>query len=73
MLSHSQQLKVRSVLPYQWRLGNRNKRGLTLDLKSPGKQPVLENLVKWADVSIVNAPHPARKRLKPEYGDAVRA
>jgi formyl-CoA transferase len=50
-------------------LANRNKRGMTLDLKSPSAQPVLERLVKWADVLIVNTPHPARKKLKLEYDD----
>src|SRR6202008_2044108 len=57
---------------YPWHLANRNKRGLTLDLKSPGAPQVLEKLVKWADVLIVNTPHPARKRLKLEYDDVVR-
>jgi crotonobetainyl-CoA:carnitine CoA-transferase CaiB-like acyl-CoA transferase len=47
--------------PYQWHLANRNKRGITLDLKAPSARPVLERLVKWADVLIVNTPHPARK------------
>ncbi len=56
---------------YPWHLDNRNKRGLALDLKSPGAQQVLERLVKWADVLIVNTPHPARKRLKLEYDDVV--
>src|SRR5712672_1713030 len=56
---------------YQWHLNNRNKRGLALDLKSPGAQPVLERLVKWADVLIVNTPHPARKRLKLEFDDVA--
>src|SRR5205814_9074572 len=28
--------------PYPWYLANRNKRGITLDLKSPSVQPVLE-------------------------------
>src|SRR5262245_4680271 len=55
--------------PYQFHLNNRNKRGMTLDLKSPSAQPVLERLVKWADVFIVNTPHPARKKLKLEYDD----
>jgi formyl-CoA transferase len=32
----------------------------------------LERLVKWADVLIVNTPHPARKRLKLEYDDVAR-
>ena len=57
--------------PYQWHLANRNKRGLALDLKSPDAPRVLERLVKWADVLIVNTPHPARKRLKLEYDDVV--
>src|SRR5260221_1100815 len=57
---------------YPWHLANRNKRGMTLDLKSPRAQPVLEQLVKWADVLIVNTPHPARKRLKLEYEDVVQ-
>ncbi len=55
--------------PYPWHLANRNKRGITLDLKSPSARPVVERLVKWADVLIVNTPHPARKRLKLEYDD----
>jgi formyl-CoA transferase len=33
---------------------------------------VLEKLVKWADVLIVNTPHPARKKLKLEYDDVVQ-
>ncbi|HUN95404.1 MAG TPA: CoA transferase [Bradyrhizobium sp.] len=56
---------------YPWHLANRNKRGMTLDLKSPSAPQVLERLVKWADVLIVNTPHPARKRLKLEYDDVV--
>src|ERR1700746_476911 len=57
---------------YPWHLANRNKRGITLDLKSPSSQQVLEKLVKWADVFIVNTPHPARKRLKLEYDDVAQ-
>ena len=57
---------------YPWHLANRNKRGITLDLKSPSAQQVLEKLVKWADVFIVNTPHPARKKLKLEYDDVVQ-
>jgi crotonobetainyl-CoA:carnitine CoA-transferase CaiB-like acyl-CoA transferase len=57
---------------YPWHLANRNKRGLTLDLKSPKALQVLERLVKWADVLIVNTPHPARKRLKLEYDDVLQ-
>jgi crotonobetainyl-CoA:carnitine CoA-transferase CaiB-like acyl-CoA transferase len=57
---------------YPFHLANRNKRGIALNLKSPGAQPVLERLVKWADVFVVNTPHPARKKLKLEYEDVVR-
>src|SRR5258705_5822288 len=57
---------------YPWHLANRNKRGIALDLKSPSAQQVLEKLVKWADVLVVNTPHPARARLKLEYQDVVR-
>ncbi|MEA3133311.1 MAG: hypothetical protein QOG17_1157 [Gammaproteobacteria bacterium] len=58
--------------PYQWHLANRNKRGITLDLKNPGSRQVLEKLVKWADVLIVNTPHPARKKLQLEYDDVAQ-
>src|SRR6201996_1699366 len=54
---------------YPWHLANRNKRSIALDLKSTSAAQVLEKLVKWADVLIVNTPHPARKKLKLEYDD----
>jgi formyl-CoA transferase len=57
--------------PYPWHLANRNKRGVALDLKSPSAHAVLEKLVKWADVLIVNTPHPARARLKLNYEDVL--
>src|SRR4051794_21991570 len=57
---------------YPWHLANRNKRGMTLDLKSPTAQQVLKKLVEWADVLIVNTPHPARKRLGLEYDDVAQ-
>src|SRR4051794_36993958 len=57
---------------YPWHLANRNKRGMTLDLKSPASRQVLKKLVEWADVLIVNTPHPARKRLGLEYDDVAQ-
>jgi crotonobetainyl-CoA:carnitine CoA-transferase CaiB-like acyl-CoA transferase len=57
---------------YPWHLANRNKRGITLNLKSPSASPVLEKLVKWADVLIVNTPHPARKKLRLEFDDIAQ-
>jgi crotonobetainyl-CoA:carnitine CoA-transferase CaiB-like acyl-CoA transferase len=57
---------------YPWHLANRNKRGISLDLKSPSAPLVLRRLVEWADVLIVNTPHPARKRLNLEYDDVAK-
>ena len=61
-----------SDVPYPFQLANRNKRSLTLDLKSPDAGIILERLVKWADVFIVNTPQPARKKLKLTYEDVVQ-
>jgi crotonobetainyl-CoA:carnitine CoA-transferase CaiB-like acyl-CoA transferase len=69
---HQMPPQPRAKEAYQWHLANRNKRGMTLDLKSPDAHQVLERLVKWADVLIVNTPHPARKRLKLEYDDVAQ-
>jgi crotonobetainyl-CoA:carnitine CoA-transferase CaiB-like acyl-CoA transferase len=57
---------------YPWHLANRNKRGIALDMKTSDAHQVLERLVKWADVLIVNTPHPARKRLRLEYDDVMQ-
>src|SRR5437868_13492893 len=48
---------------YEWHLNSRNKRVITLDLKSPDARNVLERLVRWADMLIVNTTHPAREKL----------
>src|ERR1700742_4520002 len=61
-----------SEVPYTFQLSNRNKRGVALNLKAASAQLVLERLAKWADVFIVNTPHPARKKLKLEYEDVAR-
>src|SRR6266700_591444 len=57
---------------YPWHLNNRNKRGLALDLKSPEARGVLRRLVEWADVLIVNTPHPAREKLQLAYDDVAQ-
>src|ERR1700751_809787 len=61
-----------SAEPYPFELANRNKRGVALNLKAASAQQVLERLAKWADVFIVNTPHPARKKLKLEYDDVAQ-
>ena len=62
--------KRKTPIPFTW--PTVTSRGVTLDLKSPSAAKVLERLVKWADVLIVNTPHPARKRLNLEYEDVAR-
>src|SRR6202162_4413527 len=57
---------------YQWHLNNRNKRGIAVNLKSPGAAKILRRLVEWADVLIVNTPHTARKKLGLEYEDVAQ-
>jgi formyl-CoA transferase len=71
-IGHKIPPQPQSKEPYPWHLANRNKRGITLDLKNPSSRQVLEKLVKWADVLIVNTPHPARKKLQLEYDDVVQ-
>jgi crotonobetainyl-CoA:carnitine CoA-transferase CaiB-like acyl-CoA transferase len=56
---------------YAWHLDNRNKRGLAVDLKSAQSREILERLVKWADVLVVNFPQSVRKRLKLTYDDVA--
>src|ERR1700743_2784329 len=58
--------------PYPFQLSNRNKRGVALNLKAASAPQVLERLAKWADVFIVNTPHPGRKKLKLEYDDVTQ-
>jgi crotonobetainyl-CoA:carnitine CoA-transferase CaiB-like acyl-CoA transferase len=65
--SHKLPVLPHSEEAYAWHLANRNKRSITLDLKSPGAQSVVQELVKRADVFIVNTPHAARKKLGLEY------
>jgi crotonobetainyl-CoA:carnitine CoA-transferase CaiB-like acyl-CoA transferase len=56
---------------YAWHLDNRNKRGMAIDLKSPHAKEIVERLVKWADVLVINFPQPVRKRLKLTYEDVA--
>ncbi|MFF7749125.1 CaiB/BaiF CoA transferase family protein [Streptomyces sp. NPDC007971] len=57
---------------YPWQLDNRNKRSIALNLKSPGARPVLESLVRWADVLVTNFPPRTRDKLGLDY-DALAA
>ena len=52
---------------YSWHLANRNKRGMSIDLKSEGGTEILKRLVQWADVVITNFPHGTREALHLGY------
>jgi formyl-CoA transferase len=52
---------------YGWHLANRNKRGMSVDLKSEGGTKILKRLVEWADVLITNFPHGTREALHLGY------
>jgi crotonobetainyl-CoA:carnitine CoA-transferase CaiB-like acyl-CoA transferase len=52
---------------YSWHLANRNKRGMTVDLKLAGGTEILKRLVEWADVVITNYPHGTREALHLGY------
>jgi len=54
---------------YPWRLTNRGKESLALDLKQPEARAVLERLVSRADVFITNYPLGVRDKLKLNYTD----
>ena len=56
---------------YAWHQTNRNKRGMAIDLKSPGGTEILERLVKWADVLITNYPPAAREKLHLTYDEVA--
>ena len=54
---------------YFWHMDGRNKRAITLDLKSPEGIGVLHKLIAECDVYITNQPFPVRRSLKLEYKD----
>jgi formyl-CoA transferase len=56
---------------YPWHMDNRNKRGMAVDLKSPHSREILQRLIKWADVLVVNFPPAVRKRLTLTYEEVA--
>jgi formyl-CoA transferase len=52
-----------------WQMDGRNKRGLTLNLKTPEGQEVLRKLVAECDVFITNQPYGVRDSLNLTYED----
>lgn len=57
---------------YPWRLTNRGKQSLALDLKQPEGRAVLEQLIGRADVFVTNYPLAVREKLRLRYTD-IRA
>lgn len=60
-----------SATNYIWQQANRNKRGITLNLKSPKGQDILRRLIGWADVIVVNFLPPVRARLHVTYEEVA--
>lgn len=60
-----------SATNYMWQLTNRNKRSITLNLKSPKGQDILRQLIGWADVFVTNFPPPVRARLHVTYEEVA--
>ncbi len=56
---------------YAWQQANRNKRGMAINLKSPGSTEILKRLVKWADVLVTNYPAAAREKLHRTYDEVA--
>lgn len=54
---------------YMWQLDGRNKRSITLNLKSEEGMSVLHKLIASCDVYITNNPLPMRRSLKLTYDD----
>lgn len=54
---------------YAWQVTNRNKRSIAIDLKSPQAKAVLQRLVQWADVVVVNFPPRVKSALGVTYED----
>jgi crotonobetainyl-CoA:carnitine CoA-transferase CaiB-like acyl-CoA transferase len=52
-----------------WELYNRNKRGVSIDLRSDDGRAVFDRLVAWADVMITNFLPSARAKLRVEPDD----
>ncbi len=58
-----------SDINYTWALDNRNKRGITLNLKSDAGREILLRLVRESDVYITNQPLPLRREIGLTYED----
>jgi formyl-CoA transferase len=58
-----------SDVNYTWQMDNRNKRSLTLNLKTEEGRKLLRQLVAESDVYVTNTPHPMRRAWGLTYED----
>lgn len=58
-----------SEVNYAWALDNRNKRSLSLNLKTPEGMAILHRLISDCDVYVTNHPQPMRRELGLMYED----
>ncbi len=58
-----------SDVNYTWHLDNRNKRSMTLNLKSEQGQDIIRRLIAECDVFVVNQPLPLRRSFNLMYDD----
>jgi crotonobetainyl-CoA:carnitine CoA-transferase CaiB-like acyl-CoA transferase len=54
---------------YTWHLDNRNKRSMTLNLKTEQGQDIMKRLIKECDVFVINQPLPLRRLFNLMYED----
>ncbi|HXI37346.1 MAG TPA: CoA transferase, partial [Burkholderiales bacterium] len=57
----------RSYVPVQFRNENRNKRSISIDLKKPQSQPVVEKLVRQSDIVLEGFRPGVAKRLNIDH------
>ena len=63
----------RSYVPVQFRMENRNKRSLALDLKSPSSRKVVERLARRCDIAIEGFRPGVARRLDIDYESLKKA
>ena len=63
------QMVAAAPINYAWLLDARNKRGISLNLKSEEGRDILMRLVRECDVYVTNQPPPMRRQLRLTYED----
>lgn len=58
-----------SAVDFHWQAANRNKRGVTLDLRNTAGRALLDRMIEGADVLVTNFPAGSRTRLRLDWND----